>query len=267
MSDTNSDDWVDSPNDSPEVDEDRRSEADNVNASSVQQDEQQFPRRSLEEVETAANARRRTSSLSSGIAAMSPTELASAQPRQPTPPPPPHSSTLPNQIEHAPDHDRNRSPKSSLPDYHNPDSPTQKRGKGVFRNPVADTWREDAYMKKEPTHQKMTAREASKVQDRWRCEYCGRLNERGIETTTPENPATTELETLRRDTGSIRIGAAGPSRAARVARRVAFGRRVNSRNEEAEANDQEREESMNPRGDQSEENDARNDEGEWEDNE
>ena len=61
-------------------------------------------------------------------------------------------------------------------------------------------------MKKEPTHQKMTAREASKVQDRWRCEYCGRLNERGIETTT-------ELETLRRDTGSIRIGAAGPSRA------------------------------------------------------
>jgi hypothetical protein len=104
-------------------------------------------------------------------------------------------------------------PQSSLPDYHNPDSPTQKRGKGVFRNPVADTWREDAYMKKEPTHQKMTAREASKVQDRWRCEYCGRLNERGIETTTPENPATTELETLRRDTGSIRIGAAGPSRA------------------------------------------------------
>ncbi|RYN58099.1 hypothetical protein AA0117_g4090 [Alternaria alternata] len=214
MSDTNSDDWVDSPNDSPEVDEDRQSEADNVNASSVQQDEQQFPRRSLEEVEeTAANARRRTSSLSSGIAAMSPTELASAQPRQPTPPPPPHSSTLPNQIEHAPDQDRNRSPKSSLPDYHNPDSPTQKRGKGVFRNPVADTWREDAYMKKEPTHQKMTAREASEVQDRWRCEYCGRLNERGIETTTPENPATTELETLRRDTGSIRIGAAGPSRA------------------------------------------------------
>ncbi|RYO15999.1 hypothetical protein AA0121_g6676 [Alternaria tenuissima] len=289
MSDTNSDDWVDSPNDSPEVDEDRQSEADNVNASSVQQDEQQFPRRSLEEVEeTAANARRRTSSLSSGIAAMSPTELASAQPRQPTPPPPPHSSTLPNQIEHAPDHDRNRSPKSSLPDYYNPDSPTQKRGKGVFRNPVADTWREDAYMKKEPTHQKMTAREASKVQDRWRCEYCGRLNERGIETTTPENPVTTELETLRRDTGSIRIGAAGPSRASTdplyahapstssvscarceyCKEKLPFNimtRRVNSRNEEAEANDQEREESMNPRGDQSEENDARNDEDEWED--
>jgi hypothetical protein len=40
---------------------------------------------------------------------------------------------------------------------------------------------------------------------------------------------------------------------------------VNSRNEEAEANDQEREESMNPTEDQSEENDARNDEGEWED--
>ncbi|CAN9384115.1 unnamed protein product [Alternaria sp. RS040] len=219
MSDTNSDDWVDSPNDSLGVDEDRQSEADNVNPSSVQQDEQQFPRRSVEEVEktayvfnpkeqTPASTHRRTSSLSSGIAAMSPTELASAQPRQPSPPPPPHSSTLPNQIEHTPDHDRNRSPKSSLPDYHNPDSPTQKRGKGVFRNPVADTWREDAYMKKEPTHQKMTAGEASKVQDR---------------------------------------------------------RRVNLRNEEAEAKDQEREESMNPRGDQSEENDARNNEDEWED--
>ena len=56
-----------------------------------------------------------------------------------------------------------------------------------------------------------------------------------------------------------------PRARARVARRVAFRRRVNLRNEEAEANDQEREESMNPRGDQSEENDARNDEGEWED--
>lgn len=40
---------------------------------------------------------------------------------------------------------------------------------------------------------------------------------------------------------------------------------MNLRNEEAEANDQEREESMNRRGDQSEGNDARNDEDEWED--
>lgn len=40
---------------------------------------------------------------------------------------------------------------------------------------------------------------------------------------------------------------------------------MNLRNEEAEANDQEREESMSPRGDQSEGNDARNDEDEWED--
>lgn len=44
---------------------------------------------------------------------------------------------------------------------------------------------------------------------------------------------------------------------------------MNLRNEEAEANEQEREESMSPRGDQSEgngaRNDARNDEDEWED--
>jgi hypothetical protein len=40
---------------------------------------------------------------------------------------------------------------------------------------------------------------------------------------------------------------------------------VNLRNEEAEANDQEREENVNPREDQIEGNDARNDEDEWED--
>ncbi|KAG9196209.1 hypothetical protein G6011_01330 [Alternaria panax] len=209
MSDANSDEWVDSSGGSQEADETVPSEADNPNAGPVEQDNQQFSRRSVEEVERTA----RTSSLSSGIAAMSPVELASAQPRQPTPLPQPHSCTLPNQIEHTPYHDRNRSPKSSLPDYHNPDSPTQRRGKGIVRNPVADTWREDAYMKKEPTDQKMTAVEASKVQDRWRCEHCGRLNERGVETTTLANPAITEPTRLTRDGEDTRIGAAGPSRA------------------------------------------------------
>ncbi|CAG5187921.1 uncharacterized protein ALTATR162_LOCUS11822 [Alternaria atra] len=197
MSDANSDDWVDSP-------------------SSVEQDEQQFPKSSVEEVERTAYRQhapthRRTSSLSSGIAAMSLVQLASAQPRQPTSPPPPHSSTLPNQIEHEPDHDRNRSPKSSLPDYHDPDSPTQKRGKGIVRNPVADTWREDAYMKEKASERKITVAEASKVQDRWRCEYCGRLNERGTETTASENPATTTPTILTRDGDIPQIGAPGPS--------------------------------------------------------
>jgi len=133
---------------------------------------------------------------------MTPAELTSTQPRQPTPPPPRRSSTLPDQIEHDPSHDRARSPKSLLPDYHDPDSPTQKRGHGIPRNPVADTWREDAYLKKEPSERKISSAEAGNMQDRWRCEYCGRLNERGAETTTtmpdPEDP---------------RVGTAGPSTA------------------------------------------------------
>jgi hypothetical protein len=98
-----------------------------------------------------------------------------------------------------------------LPDYHDPDSLTQKRGKGIVRNPVADTWREDAYMKEKASDRKITVAEASRVQDRWRCEYCGRLNERGTETTASENPATTTPTILTRDGDIPRIGAPGPS--------------------------------------------------------
>jgi hypothetical protein len=132
---------------------------------------------------------------------MTPAELASIQPRQPTPPLPPRSSTFPDQIEHEPSHDRARSPKSSLPDYHDPDSPTQKRGPGIPRNPVADTWREDAYLKKEASDRKISSAEAGKMQDRWRCEYCNALNEREAEATPTPDP------------NDPRVGAAGPSTA------------------------------------------------------
>jgi hypothetical protein len=149
----------------------------------------------------SAITRRRTSSLSSRLAAMTPAELASIQPRQPTPSPPPRSSTFPDQIEHDPSHDRARSPKSSLPDYHDPDSATQKREPGIPRNPVADTWREDAYFKKEASDRKISSAEAGKMQDRWRCEYCNALNERGAEATPTPDP------------NDPRVGAAGPSTA------------------------------------------------------
>jgi hypothetical protein len=132
---------------------------------------------------------------------MTPAELASIQPRQPTPPPLPRSSTFPDQIEHDPSHDRARSPKSSLPDYHDPDSPTQKRGPGIPRNPVADIWREDAYLKKETSDRKISSAEAGKMQDRWRCEYCNALNERGAEATPTPDP------------DDPRVGAAGASTA------------------------------------------------------
>jgi hypothetical protein len=97
---------------------------------------------------------------------MSPEELRSSLPRQPSPPPPRRSSTFPNQIEHDPSHDRARSPKSSLPDYHDRNSPTQKRGPGIPRNPVVDTWREDAYLKKEASDRKISSAEAGQMQDR-----------------------------------------------------------------------------------------------------
>ncbi|KAI4691292.1 uncharacterized protein J4E84_003583 [Alternaria hordeiaustralica] len=212
MSDANSDDWVDSSESSDDDEDGEASDGDDETSTS----EQQFPRRSVDEVESAAaNTRRRTSSISSGLAAMTPAEVTSTQPRQPTPPPPRRSSTLPDQIEHDPSHDRARSPKSSLPDYHDPDSPTQKRGHGIPRNPVADTWREDAYLKKEPSERKISSAEAGKMQDRWRCEYCGRLNERGGETTTtmpdPEDPRVGTAGPSTAPTGPVRIPAYEPS--------------------------------------------------------
>ncbi|KAI4944580.1 hypothetical protein J4E91_008583 [Alternaria rosae] len=210
MSATNSDDWVDSSGGSDD-DIDAEASDGEYEPDTDEVNEQQFPRRSVDEVESAAT-RRRTSSISSGLAAMTPAEVASTQPRQPTPPPRRRSSTLPNQIEHDPSHDTARSPRSSLPDYHDPDSPTQKRGHGIRRNPVADTWREDAYLKKEPSERKLSSAEAGKLQDRWRCEYCGELNERGAETTPdPDDPRVGAAGSSTAPTGPVRIPCYEPS--------------------------------------------------------
>lgn len=100
------------------------------------------------------------------------------QPAQPAPTTPPHGSAFPGQYPHDALHDRTRSPKTTLPDYHDPDSPTQKRGPGIARNPVSDTWRADAYEKREAGKGKIV--DVAKRQDRWKCEYCGNLNERGV---------------------------------------------------------------------------------------
>jgi hypothetical protein len=62
---------------------------------------------------------------------------------------------------------------------------------------VADTWREEAYLKKEASGRKISSAEAGQMQDRWKCEYCGSWNERGDDTTPdPDDP---------------RVGTAGPS--------------------------------------------------------
>ncbi|KNG45143.1 protein kinase [Stemphylium lycopersici] len=170
MSEEGSDEWVSDSGDSGAAEEPVADEEQALGS---------FPRRSLEEVERdAATARRRTSSLSSSLAALSSSEHAALQPAQPAPTTPPHGSAFPGQYPHDALHDRTRSPKTTLPDYHDPDSPTQKRGPGIARNPVSDTWRADAYEKREAGKGKIV--DVAKRQDRWKCEYCGNLNERGV---------------------------------------------------------------------------------------
>lgn len=160
---------------------------------------------------------------------MSPEQVRSAQPRQPTPPPPRRGSTIPDQIYQDPRYDHKRSPKSSLPEFREPDSPTQKRGPGIPRNPVADTWREDAYVKERPSKRRLSIVEAGKMQDRWRCEYCNQMNEgsTGVTTVTTTPTRTTPHETeitittvSQKSTTTIttpqsddpRVGTTGPSR-------------------------------------------------------
>jgi hypothetical protein len=93
---------------------------------------------------------------------------------------------------------------TNLPDYHDPDSPTQRRGPGIFRNPVADQWRDGAY------EQWLAGADllfdVGRRQDRWKCEYCGEYNERGITVPEPEEGTA--------DPNDPRIGVAGPSTAA-----------------------------------------------------
>ena len=87
---------------------------------------------------------------------------------------------------------------TNLPDYHDPDSSTQRRWPGIFRNPVADTWRDGAY--KQWLAGADLIFDVERRQDRWKCEYCNRYNERGITVLEPEEP-----------TADPCIGAASPS--------------------------------------------------------
>ncbi|CAO2649530.1 Nn.00g069150.m01.CDS01 [Neocucurbitaria sp. VM-36] len=115
------------------------------------------------------------SSLSHGFNNMPTTNLEANRP--PAPPiSPPHQAHFPNQYDHSPGHGRYSSPRApSLPDLHSPGS---ERHSSVQRNPVSDTWRSDAYEKFDRERvTKMSEIEAK--QDRWKCEGCGVLNERG----------------------------------------------------------------------------------------
>ena len=77
----------------------------------------------------------------------------------------------------------------------------QRRGSVVTRNPVSDTWRDDAFTKKDSGKGKMI--DVEKQQDRWRCGYCGNLNERGIAKNVPKT-----TEEGHNDNG---VGLPGPS--------------------------------------------------------
>lgn len=121
--------------------------------------------------------RRRNSSISSGLARLSMSQISASQPSQPQSPEA-HVSVFPEQFSHEPQHYCTRSPKAPLPDHHNPSSQTQRRGSSITRNPISDTWREEAYKRKEAGKEKIV--DVAKKQDRWRCEYCENLNERGI---------------------------------------------------------------------------------------
>ncbi|KAF5844574.1 hypothetical protein GGP41_007595 [Bipolaris sorokiniana] len=90
----------------------------------------------------------------------------------------PQISTFPEQFPYEPQHDCTRLPTTPLLGHHDPSFPAQRRGPDITRNPISDTWREDAYKKKEARKEKIV--DMAKTQDWWRCEYCGNLNERGI---------------------------------------------------------------------------------------
>ncbi|KAA8625721.1 hypothetical protein PtrSN002B_004869 [Pyrenophora tritici-repentis] len=91
-------------------------------------------------------------------------DIEGGKPPQPAPETPPHVSTFPNQFPHDADHDRTKSPMTSLPNYSEPDSPTQKRGKGIVRNIMSDTWTEGAYIKPNSTTEQII--DVEKMQDR-----------------------------------------------------------------------------------------------------
>jgi DNA-directed RNA polymerase subunit RPC12/RpoP len=104
-------------------------------------------------------------------------EINEARPPSPEPKPA-HTSAFPEQFLHRSGHKRSRSPLSNLPDYHHPTLTILRHGPDHPRNPAADIWREDAYERYEPGEEHII--EVEKKQDRWKCEYCGHLNERGV---------------------------------------------------------------------------------------
>ncbi|KAF1850948.1 uncharacterized protein K460DRAFT_412576 [Cucurbitaria berberidis CBS 394.84] len=130
---------------------------------------------SAEEVQRKASSPEiHHSALSSGFDHMTLDELETNKPPAP-PPEPTHQAHFPNQYQHEPGHGRHSSPQApELPDLH---AAGDERSLNV-RNPVSDTWREDAYEKLDRSEvTKMSDIEAK--QDRWKCENCGVLNERG----------------------------------------------------------------------------------------
>jgi DNA-directed RNA polymerase subunit RPC12/RpoP len=108
---------------------------------------------------------------------MSIEEINEAKPPSPEPKPTP-TSAFPEQFPHRSGHHRSRSPLSNLPDYHHPALTTLRHGPDYPRNPAADIWREGAYERYKPGTEHII--DVEKKQDRWRCEYCRQLNERGV---------------------------------------------------------------------------------------
>ncbi|EUC42897.1 hypothetical protein COCMIDRAFT_39129 [Bipolaris oryzae ATCC 44560] len=176
MSQDGSDDWESASNDSGQGDDGNIAGSETNRSTDVL-----FSKRSQEEIENdVVQIRSRNSSISSGLARLSMSQITASQPSQPS------SSELricafPEQFRYKPQHDNTCLPKTPLPEHHSPNSPnspTQRRGSNITRNPISDTWREDAYMKKEAGGEKIV--DVAKRQDRWRCEYCENLNERGV---------------------------------------------------------------------------------------
>lgn len=148
-----------------------------------------------------AATRSRTSSISSRLGRLSISGLTSL-PSQSTPQQPQASNSTErpsNDLQH----EHTRPHTSPVLEHQDPTSLTRKRGPGVPRNPVSDTWRDDAYTKKDSGKGKMV--DVAKRQDRWRCEYCGRYNERGI----AKDTSGTKIEGV--DENAL-VGVPGPSR-------------------------------------------------------
>ncbi|KAH7553218.1 hypothetical protein BM1_08191 [Bipolaris maydis] len=173
MSQDNSDDWESASEDSGQGDDGNTAGPEMKGSTNVS-----FSKRSQVEIENdIVQIRSRNSSISSSLARLSMPQITASQQSQ-LQYPEPQIFAFPEQFSYEPQHDRIRSPTTPLPDRHNPSSPSQRRGSDITRNPILDTWHEDAYMKKEAGKEKIV--DVAKKQDSWRCEYCGSLNERGI---------------------------------------------------------------------------------------